>query len=75
MLEIIVDGLLEDSEQLSITLKTRSGISRRKQNTTQASHTIPSAKTREINFPGSNVQEAWRFSTVAYIVNHASTIS
>lgn len=61
MIEEIVDGLLEDSEQLSFTLKTRNGITRRKPQA-DATGSLPPAKSRDITFPGSTVQEAWRFS-------------
>jgi meiotic recombination protein SPO11 len=57
----IVDGLLEDSEQLSITLRTRNGIIRRMPQGNATGSLMP-AKSREITFPGSTVQEAWRFS-------------
>jgi meiotic recombination protein SPO11 len=62
MLERIVDGLLEESEALTITLKTRVGLSRRRVNGTQADGKLPEAKQRDISFPGATAQEAWNFS-------------
>ncbi|KZM27096.1 ATP binding [Ascochyta rabiei] len=44
MLERIVDGLLEGSEKLTFTLKSRTGISRRQPHARDESHTIPAAK-------------------------------
>jgi meiotic recombination protein SPO11 len=61
LIEGIVDGLLEDTEQLSITLRSRNGITRRKAQVDATGSLMP-AKSREITFPGSTVQEAWRFS-------------
>ncbi|KAF2789689.1 DNA topoisomerase IV, alpha subunit [Melanomma pulvis-pyrius CBS 109.77] len=67
MIERIVDGLLDDREQLSITLKTRNGVTRRGAHP-NASGTVPPAKTRDITFPGSTVQEAWRFTVLVRIL-------
>lgn len=61
MLERIVDGLLDEEDALTITLKSRAGLSRRSKvadNTGQA----PEPKQRDINFPGATAQEAWNFS-------------
>lgn len=65
MLEGIVDGLLADEDELSITLTSRAGVTRRGKGTSRPQGSIPPAKTRKINFPGSNAQEAWRFSLAA----------
>lgn len=62
MLERIVDGLLEENKPLTITLKSRTGISRRRGKTSDSRGKIPEAKQRDINFPGSTAQEAWNFS-------------
>ncbi|KAJ4988601.1 type IIb DNA topoisomerase [Stagonosporopsis vannaccii] len=65
MLEIIVDGLLEGSEPLTFTLKSRANISRRR-----SSHpeTIPAPRVRRISFPGSTAQEAWKFTVLLRII-------
>jgi meiotic recombination protein SPO11 len=62
MLEGIVDGLLVGDDDLSITLKSRAGVTRRGKNIEKEKRSIPPAKTRKVNFPGANAQEAWRFS-------------
>jgi meiotic recombination protein SPO11 len=62
MLERIVDSLLEESKPLTITLKSRAGISRRCGKTGDSGGKVPEAKQRDINFPGSTAQEAWNFS-------------
>ncbi|KAL5387424.1 hypothetical protein DPSP01_003647 [Paraphaeosphaeria sporulosa] len=64
MLERIVDGLLAGNEQLTIKLKTRSGLSRRHQD----AGTIPSARDIEISYPGNNAQDARRFTIVVRIL-------
>lgn len=58
MLENLVDGLLAEDEQLTINLKTRSGLSRRQ----QVAGTIPSPRGVEISYPGNSTQDARRFS-------------
>ncbi|KAF2702997.1 meiosis-specific topoisomerase Spo11 [Pleomassaria siparia CBS 279.74] len=67
MFERIVDSLIDGNGQLAITLKTRAGISRRKPHTRNV-ESLPPAKIREINFPGSNEQEAWRFTVLVRIL-------
>jgi meiotic recombination protein SPO11 len=62
ILEGLVDGLLEDGNDLSITLKTRSGTDRRNTGPTRHQEGVLPSKSRKINFPGANAQEAWRFS-------------
>jgi meiotic recombination protein SPO11 len=62
MLERLVDGLLEESETLTITLKSRAGISRRGTKTARSVGKAPEPRTRDINFPGTSAQEAWNFS-------------
>ncbi|RAR04118.1 meiosis-specific topoisomerase spo11 [Stemphylium lycopersici] len=62
MLERIVDGLLEGHESLTITLKSRSTLSRRRITAAEGDGPIPPPKERDINFPGANAQEAWSFN-------------
>jgi hypothetical protein len=62
ILERIVDGLLDDSEALTITLKSRAGISRRRAKQTDTGEKAPQPKKRDISFPGATAQEAWNFS-------------
>jgi meiotic recombination protein SPO11 len=62
MLERLVDGLLNERESLTISLKSRSGLSRRCANAVGDVGQAPKAKQRDINFPGATVQEAWNFS-------------
>jgi len=59
MLERIVDGLLDESDALTITLKTRAGLSRRR---AKPDGKTPKARQRDISFPGTTAQEAWNFS-------------
>jgi meiotic recombination protein SPO11 len=62
MLEGIVDALLADDSELSITMKTRPRTDRRK-NTLLARRGGPQLpRMRKIRFPGANAKEAWRFS-------------
>ncbi|KAF1969784.1 DNA topoisomerase IV, alpha subunit [Bimuria novae-zelandiae CBS 107.79] len=68
MLEQVVDGLLTEDEQLTISLKTRIGLSRRQLNPTQNAGAAPPPRTIELNYPGSNVQEARRFTIVVRIL-------
>ncbi|KAF2198536.1 DNA topoisomerase IV, alpha subunit [Delitschia confertaspora ATCC 74209] len=65
----VVDALIEDRDQLSITLRTRSGTSGRKFDA--ANGIVPTAsafKTRKITFPGNTPQEAWRFTVLVRIL-------
>jgi meiotic recombination protein SPO11 len=62
MLERIVDGLLEEDEALTITLKSRAGLSRKRAHAISRDGQLPEAKERDINFPGGTAQEAWNFS-------------
>jgi len=62
MLERIVDALLEESEVLTITLKSRASLSRRSAKDPKARGMTPQAKERDVNFPGATAQEAWNFS-------------
>ncbi|KAF2125542.1 DNA topoisomerase IV, alpha subunit [Dothidotthia symphoricarpi CBS 119687] len=68
VLETIVDALLEESEPLKITLKSRAGLSRRRINPVDSSGRVPDPKERDINFPGSSVQEAWNFTVLLRIL-------
>lgn len=68
MLERIVDGLLEEHESLTITLKSRSYLSRRSAIGTEGREPIPKPKERDINFPGANAQEAWNFTVLLRIL-------
>ncbi|KAF1954227.1 DNA topoisomerase IV, alpha subunit [Byssothecium circinans] len=61
MLETIIDGLLNPSQQLSISLKSRANLSRRQGEGSEEPSAIPPPKTSTVTFPGSNAQEAWRF--------------
>jgi len=74
MIERILDDLLNERKQLSITLKMRNSINRR-QPQADATKALPPAKTREITFPGNTVQEARKFSYVARTSYHFSAIS
>ena len=67
MLERIVDGLLEESAALTITLKSRAGLSRRPAKGSKQEGRLQEPKLRDINFPGATVQEAWNFSCVPYL--------
>ncbi|KAF1998202.1 DNA topoisomerase IV, alpha subunit [Amniculicola lignicola CBS 123094] len=67
MLERIVDGLLEESDQLTVTLKSRSNATRRT-NPSQDLERPPSPKSKDITFPGGTVQEAWRFTVVVRVL-------
>jgi meiotic recombination protein SPO11 len=62
MLERIVDDLLAENEALTITLKSRAGLSRRRGNPTNNNGQVPAPKQRDLNFPGASSQEAWNFS-------------
>lgn len=62
MLERIVDDVLEGNERLTITLKSRSGFSRKQVVAKEGAVTTPAPKIRQITFPGSTAQEAWNFS-------------
>jgi meiotic recombination protein SPO11 len=76
MLERIVDGLLEDSEALTITLKSRAALSRRQTLVANGDRRVPEPKQREINFPGATAQEAWNFTVLLRILEiiHAGLI-
>jgi meiotic recombination protein SPO11 len=62
MLERIVDGLLEEHEALTITLKSRTGFSRRRAYDASSDRKVPEPRERDICFPGATAQEAWNFS-------------
>lgn len=62
MLERIVDGLLDENKALTITLKSRAGISRRRAKQIDTGGKTPQPKKRDISFPGATAQEAWNFS-------------
>jgi meiotic recombination protein SPO11 len=62
MLERIVDGLLEEHEALTITLKSRAGLSRRRAYDASSDGKAPRPRERDISFPGATAQEAWNFS-------------
>jgi meiotic recombination protein SPO11 len=57
-----VDGLLEEHEALTITLKSRAALSRRRTTAAEGDGRAPEPKERDINFPGASAQEAWNFS-------------
>ena len=67
MLERIVDGLLEEHESLTMTLKSRSTLSRRQTVVVAGNGPTPPPKERDINFPGANAQEAWSFSQYPHL--------
>lgn len=62
MLERIVDCLLQGDQSLTITLKSRAALSRRNAVGVEGDGSVPKPKERDINFPGTNAQEAWNFS-------------
>lgn len=62
MLERIIDSLLGQHESLTIRLKSRANFSRRNAPSNEGDGSIPKPKERDINFPGANAQEAWKFS-------------
>jgi meiotic recombination protein SPO11 len=63
MLERIVDNLLQEGEPLSITLNSRSGLTRRSTSAQIRATTSPPAPKRvDITFPGATAHEAWKFS-------------
>jgi meiotic recombination protein SPO11 len=76
MLEKIVNGLLEESEGLTIALKSRASLSRRRPNVTDGVQQPPEPKERDINFPGATAQEAWNFTVLLRILElvHASLV-
>ncbi|CAO2647362.1 Nn.00g082840.m01.CDS01 [Neocucurbitaria sp. VM-36] len=55
VLEKVADGLLEESEPLTITLKSRSALSRRRTNALDSEDQHPEPKHRDISFPGATV--------------------
>ena len=65
MLETIVDTLLDENgcAQLSITLRTRSGLTRRQRDGPGDVNATPPSKSQEFTYPGTTVHDAWRFST------------
>ena len=68
--EGIVDALAEEKTKLSITLSTRSGTAGRKLDSTNGIvMTSTGLLTREITFPGSTAQEAWRFSQALLLLS------
>jgi meiotic recombination protein SPO11 len=68
MLEKIVDGLLENRERLTFTLKSRAGISRRRPNPEDCTGSTPAPRVRQISFPGSTPQEAWNFTVLLRVI-------
>ncbi|KAA8617715.1 DNA topoisomerase VI subunit A [Pyrenophora tritici-repentis] len=68
MLERIVDGLIEESDSLTITLQSRAALSRRQITITEAGGKLPEPKERDINFPGASAQEAWNFTVLLRIL-------
>ncbi|EUC40547.1 hypothetical protein COCMIDRAFT_9596 [Bipolaris oryzae ATCC 44560] len=68
MLERIVDNLLEQHKSLTITLKSRANFSRRNAPSNEGDGSIPKPKERDINFPGANAQEAWKFTVLLRIL-------
>ncbi|KAL1799060.1 hypothetical protein ACET3X_003097 [Alternaria dauci] len=69
MLEMIVDALLDEHEALTITLKSRAALSRRRMATSSDGRAIiPEPKERDINFPGASAQEAWNFTVLLRIL-------
>jgi hypothetical protein len=62
MIEKIVDGLLEEHEVITITLKSRAALSRRRVTAAEGDARTLEPKERDINFPGASAQEAWNFS-------------
>lgn len=68
MLENIVDGLLEDRERLTFTLKSRASVSRRQPVAEDRADLLPAPRVRQISFPGSTAQEAWNFTVLLRII-------
>ncbi|OCL06949.1 DNA topoisomerase IV, alpha subunit [Glonium stellatum] len=67
--EGIVDALLEKKTKLSITLSCRSGTAGRTFDSANGIVTTATGlQTREITFPGSTAQEAWRFTVLVRIL-------
>ncbi|KAG9193205.1 hypothetical protein G6011_03240 [Alternaria panax] len=69
MIEKIVNALFEEHETLTITLKSRGTLSRKR--TAPAADdqgVIPEPKERDLNFPGANAQEAWNFTVLLRIL-------
>ncbi|EUC36914.1 hypothetical protein COCCADRAFT_2054 [Bipolaris zeicola 26-R-13] len=77
MLERIIDGLLGQHESLTITLKSRAAFSRRNAPSNEGDGSIPKPKERDINFPGANAQEAWKFTVLLRILEliHGSLLN
>ncbi|KAH6638757.1 Spo11/DNA topoisomerase VI subunit A [Boeremia exigua] len=68
MLRKIMEGLLEESERLTFTLKSRASIPRRRSTTKGVPGTTPAPKIRQISFPGNTPQEAWNFTVLLRII-------
>ncbi|KAL5117393.1 endodeoxyribonuclease [Pleosporales sp. CAS-2024a] len=76
MLERLADSLLDEDDALTITLKSRAGLSRRRTDATRNREQAPEPRTRNINFPGATAQEAWNFTVLLRILEiiHSSLI-
>lgn len=61
-MEDIVDALLEERESLTLKLKSRATLSRRRVISKDTAGRIPEPKERSVSFPGATAQEAWNFS-------------
>lgn len=61
VLESIVDGLLNDKNEIGITLKSRRQISRRKSPSNVQMANESETPTRRLCFPGKTADDAWRF--------------
>ncbi|KAH4155448.1 hypothetical protein HBH43_212630 [Parastagonospora nodorum] len=72
MLERIIDGLLDEEDALTITLKSRVGLSRRSK-VANKNGQAPEPKQRDINFPGATAQEAWNFTVLLRILELVHT--
>lgn len=73
MLEKIVDGLLEEKDDLVITLKSRAGLSRRRMSSSNCTTQTPMPKERDFKFPGSTANEAWSFTVLLRILELVHT--
>jgi meiotic recombination protein SPO11 len=70
-----VDDLLAENERLTISLKTRSGLSRLQSSSAWDKSTIPPPRDIELSYPGSNAQDARKFSWYLHAVAASTNAS
>lgn len=63
-----MDGILNEDQSLSITLKSRATTSRRRSKGLRKDEVPQQARSREITFPGTTAQEAWNFAVLLRIL-------